>query len=251
MALSVAYKLPESEDGRVKTLNEMGYMHETNDEYNRSYLEYITSVKKPVLDIGAAYGASVFAALKKGATVIANDMDGRHLAILRQNTPRHLLNRLTLKVGKFPTKLDFPTDSLSAILCSQLVHFLTPEELEIGVEKMFDWLEPGGKAFTISGSPYMKMYEMYENYVSVYELRKKNGEKWPGFIKDALSFSPSKYYPTGSKYIHLLDENVLARCFLDAGFKIEKSSIFARKDFPEEVQFDGRENVGVIAVKPL
>jgi hypothetical protein len=50
--------------------------------------------------------------------------------------------------------------------------------------------------------------------------------------------------------MHFLDPEVLARVFTAAGFIIEKAATFARPEFPKDIQLDGRESVGLIAIKP-
>ncbi len=63
---------------------------------SEEFIKYAGETEGIVLDIGAAYGVSTIPALQTGATVIANDLDGRHLQILEQNTPssHHLTNFL-------------------------------------------------------------------------------------------------------------------------------------------------------------
>jgi hypothetical protein len=50
--------------------------------------------------------------------------------------------------------------------------------------------------------------------------------------------------------MHLLDPDVLRRLFSEAGFMIEECRTFARPEFPADIQLDGRESVGLIAVRP-
>lgn len=47
-----------------------------------------------------------------------------------------------------------------------------------------------------------------------------------------------------------MDKDVLERLFLEAGFKIEKSE-YVEIALPEDIKLDGRENIGLIAVKPI
>ena len=49
--------------------------------------------------------------------------------------------------------------------------------------------------------------------------------------------------------MHLLDEEVLKRELVKAGFKVIEAKKFARPEFPKELQLDGRESIGVIAEK--
>jgi 2-polyprenyl-3-methyl-5-hydroxy-6-metoxy-1,4-benzoquinol methylase len=96
--------LPES-NGFVKTLNGMGFMTSTLDEYSQDFARFAPSAPGPALDVGAAYGVATLEALKNGAHVIANDLDVRHLEILRDQTPSDQVSRLTLMPGRFPEEL--------------------------------------------------------------------------------------------------------------------------------------------------
>ncbi|MDI9634406.1 hypothetical protein QM565_01175 [Geitlerinema splendidum] len=50
--------------------------------------------------------------------------------------------------------------------------------------------------------------------------------------------------------IHFLDDKVLKRSLLKAGFSIEKCSLFSKNNIPQDARFDGKETVGIIGVKP-
>ena len=84
----------------VQTLNSMGYMASSLDAVSK---QFIRSCKPQsvVLDIGAAYGVAALEALKNGAHVVANDIDDRHLNILKSRCPSCLVQNLTLAPGCF------------------------------------------------------------------------------------------------------------------------------------------------------
>lgn len=199
------------------------------------------------MDIGAAYGAITKQALHKGATIIANDIEKKHLDILKQNTPVYLRNRLTLKPGKFPADLRIELNSLGGVLLSQVLHFMTAKEIETGVSLLFEWLKPGGKVFAITSTPYIKPFK---NFIPVYEKRKINGELWPGIIENILVYQPKNLKYKVPKYIHFLDDDICYRVFEKAGFIVEVVEMFDRIYTPEFLKYDGRENVGIIARKP-
>ena len=77
----------------------------------------------------------------------ANDLEAHHLEILRKNIPTDYLSRLTLKVGKFPQEVAFPSESFDTILMSQMIHFLRAEEIVEGLSLLYQWLKPKGKIF--------------------------------------------------------------------------------------------------------
>ncbi len=50
--------------------------------------------------------------------------------------------------------------------------------------------------------------------------------------------------------MNLLDTDLLMRTCVEAGFRIERASFIDRSDFVGLGSMDGRENTGVLAIKP-
>jgi len=239
-------KMPEPENnGFVRTLNNMGYMTSSLDPYSKAFVEFSAKAKLPVLDIGAAYGVASLEALKLGARVIANDIDQRHLDILYGQASKNNQKNIELQVGAFPSELDFKEDSLGAVLICRVLHFFDGPTIENAAHKVFKWLSRGGKVFIITETPYLKSFQ---SFIPVYEERKANGEPFPGFIEDVKAIAPERGKSLPPQ-MHLLDPDVLTRIFTKTGFQIEKCATFARTDFPQDLQLDGRESVGLVAIK--
>ena len=240
-------KMPAAEtNGFVKTLNNMGYMTSTLDEFSRKFIDYSPHAPGPALDIGAAYGIASLAALEKGATVIANDIEKAHLDILMEKAPDQLKGKLSLEPGSFPDHLTMRNESLGAVLVCRVMHFFDGETIEKSAKLLFQWIKKGGKAFVVAETPYLKNFQ---NFIPIYEKRKQDGVKWPGFIEDVMAIAPERGAFLPPK-MHLLDPDVLSRSFANAGFVIEEARMIPRKDFPEDLQLDGRESVGIVARKP-
>lgn len=233
--------------GLIPTLNKMGYMMENDDVFRKSFFNFCKKTPGPVLDIGAAYGLCSLKALKRGAKVIANDIDIRHLKILKKNIPKNMTHRLKLLHGKFPDEINFPKDHLGGVLASQIFHFLNGEEIINSAEKIFKWLKPKGKIFIIASSPYIKLTK---KYITIYEKRKALGEKWPGFIENFSKYSHNSKLKNLPKFVHLLDIKTLEEVFKQTGFIIEKAINFSRPDFSDDFKLNGNENVGLIGIKP-
>ena len=242
---SVQMPTPEA-NGFVKTLNNMGYMTSTLDVYSKAFAEFSPQGPGPALDIGAAYGVATLAALNNGARVIANDIDARHLEILADRAPKTDRIRLDLVPGAFPDGLELPADSLGSILICRVMHFFNGPTLERAAAKLHDWLAKGGKIFIVAETPYLKNFAAF---TPTYEARRAAGALWPGFIDDVMAIAPERGASLPPQ-MHLLDPEVLSRVFTHAGFVVEKAATFARPDFPEDIQLDGRESVGLIARKP-
>jgi SAM-dependent methyltransferase len=231
----------------IPTINKMGYMMQESDPYRDAFIEYAKTAQAPLLDIGAAYGIATIAAIKNGATVIANDLEPVHLEILQQEIPQYLKSQLRCYLGHFPSETSFESESLSGVLIAQVMHFLTGNDITEGLNKIYQWLKPGGKIFVVTASPYMKMVQ---KNIPIYEQKKALGNPWPGLIFDMHNYYSSRHNNQIPNFLHFMDQDILNKVVTEAGFVIEKISTFSRIDFDEEVRLDGRENVGVIAVKP-
>ncbi|MGI9504598.1 MAG: class I SAM-dependent methyltransferase, partial [Geminicoccaceae bacterium] len=181
------------------------------------------------------------------AEVIANDLDEEHLERLAVEALSEGVKRPTTIRGRFPTDFDLPNESLSAVHASNVLHFLKGEDIEAGAKKIFGWLEPGGKVFTISATPYAVNIK---GFIQTYEARRAAGLRWPGECEQISAFSEDPTIKELPDFMNLLDDTVLARSFRDAGFDVEESRLFFRRDTPDYIRFDGRENVRMIAVKP-
>jgi hypothetical protein len=197
------------------------------------------------LDIGAAYGIASLAALRNGATVVANDIDARHLEILRDSAPEALKSRLTLMPGNFPDWIDFPPGSLGAVLLCRVMHFFDGPTIERAAAKVMQWLAPGGKVFAVGETPFIGTAKIF---FPTYLARVKAGDPWPGIVENVAAHDPRRAGNLPSR-MHLLDEPTLRRVFSNAGFAIEKLATFARPEFPPDIQLDGRESIGLIARK--
>ncbi len=242
-----AFKMPEAErNGFVKTLNNMGYMTSTLDPFSLEFVVFAPEAPGPSLEIGAAYGVATLPALAQGASVIANDIDARHLQILIDRVPEAHRPRLSIMHGSFPEEIRLENGSVGATLIARVLHFLDGPTIDFAMQKIAEWLAPGGKLFIVAETPYLRNFQRFQ---PIYEARKMAGAKWPGFVENVHEIAPdrAKFLP---KTMHLLDVEVLRRAAEEAGLYVEKIHTFPRPDFPEDIRFDGRESVGLVAVKP-
>lgn len=237
---------PKSKDGFVPTLNKYGYMLSSLDDYTRAFVEFAGGCAYPVVDIGAAYGVATLPALERGARVVAVDLEARHLEILREKASAEFRDNLITIAAAFPEALELEGNSIGAFLVSRVAHFLSPERLELAARKLHGWLVPHGKLFLTAETPYIGVWE---KFIAVYEERQAQGEKWPGLVTDVPRYCPARAANL-PPLMHFLDPDVLTRVFTGAGFTIEKCDFLARPEFPADLRRDGRESVGLIAVKP-
>ncbi|MEO8666730.1 MAG: methyltransferase domain-containing protein [Ignavibacteria bacterium] len=240
-------KKPQPEpNGFVVTLNQQGYMTSTVDKYMRAFIDFASHSKLPCVDIGAAYGVASMAVLQAGGTVIANDIDMRHLEILRDAVPKKLQSKLSLDDSRFPDTMTFKDDSIGAFLIARVAHFLEPRELIEGAKKLYKWLAPGGKVFLTGETPYLNIWK---EFIPIYEKKKLQGDLWAGQLEDVQKYAPERGESLPKRML-LMDLEMLRDVFEKANFVIEDLNFFARPEFPDDIKLDNRESIGLICYKP-
>lgn len=225
------------------TRNRMGWASCELNEVSEMFVRFSPHAPGPVLDLGAGYGVASLAALQAGARVIANDLDPRHLEEL-QAQAHEWKDRLLLRPGRFPQDLHFAPHSLGAVLAANVFHFLNGKLIERGLRAIARWLAPGGKLFVVASTPYQSAFE---SFIPEYERRGQAGVPWPGWIVKVTEYCFHRQVSQMPRSIHLLDDQVLARAVTAAGLKVECAWFFRRRDLPEQLHWDGRETVGLIA----
>lgn len=229
---------------RQPTQNRTGWTSNVLNELSELFVAFAATAQRPVLDIGAAYGVATHPALAAGAIVYANDSDPTHLAALETATPPDHRPRLHLIPGRFPQDLDFPAGSLDAVHASNVLHFLTGDELSVGIANICRWLAPGGRLFIQAGTPYQQPFQAF---IPIYEERVRAGEPWPGWIEDARAISTHKKLSQIPRSLHLLDEGTLTNLVVSSGLAVERCWTYCRRDLPKSMHLNGREGVGLVA----
>ncbi|TGW14575.1 class I SAM-dependent methyltransferase [bacterium NHP-B] len=133
-----------NEENYMPTLNQMGYVTKIMDEYSQEFIQRTKGASKAIADLGVGYGFTSKRLLEQGAQVYANDIDPRHLDVLKNSCGAEERARLHLIPGKLPEAFTPETNSLSGVLASRCFHFLTGEEIGNLVKAMYDGLCPGG-----------------------------------------------------------------------------------------------------------
>jgi hypothetical protein len=126
-----------------------------------------------------------------------------------------------------------------------VLHFFRGDQIELAAQLFHRWLTRGGRVHVVCETPYLKNFS---SFIPIYERRKSEGVRWPGYIEDVAAIAPERaaFLP---KEMHLLDPDVLKAAFEKAGFKTVFCDTLARPDFPQDIQLDGRESVGYIGEK--
>jgi SAM-dependent methyltransferase len=231
----------------VPTLNGTGFQFEIRDEYADAWIAQAAGCADPVLEIGCAYGVAALPALAAGARVVACDMEPRHLAILAENVARDARVRLHCVAGRLPD-LEFAPAQFAAILCSRVLHFLDGEEIDSALMRMASWLKPGGRLYLVADTP----YGIWRRFIPEFEHKRRQQQRWPGLMRGLHRYLPTPgihRHINSPAFMNLFDDALLERSCREAGLQVERVGFIARPDFRGQARMDGRENVGVIAVR--
>lgn len=227
--------------GTEIVLENYGHMYEVSTITKR-FIEFASTARGPVLDVGCAYGINTIPCLAEGAEVIACDIEQAHLDELALRTPAQLSHLLTPICRRFPDEVDYPNGALGGILLSHVMGFLSPEEIQRCMEKMHRWLIPGGKIFVMGYTPYFKDNEAK---IAIFERRLAKRTPWPGYITRIIE------RPNLPFKFHSLHPNLLKSLFPADTFNIDFLDYIGHLEtpIPEWLRLDGRENVGLIATR--
>lgn len=235
-------------EGLVPTLNDKGFMFEVLDGFAEEFIGVAGNSPHESLELGCAYGVATLAALENGARITACDMEPGHLQVLESRVPGASRHRLTLVAGTLPD-IDLPENHFGTVFCSRVLHFLEGDAIDRSVRNMFRWLRPGGKLYLVADTP----FGIWRKFIPVWEANVARGERWPGLMTEPSHYLP--YEPTnpdevGLKLMNLLDPDLLRRTAEEAGFAIRRTGYIDRNDFAGLGRMDGRENCGLVAIKP-
>ncbi|MGI9275399.1 MAG: class I SAM-dependent methyltransferase [Endozoicomonas sp.] len=115
--------------------------------------------EEPLLDLGCAFGAQTIRALASGARVIAMDMTESHLQVLHERLPVACKSRCQTLIGELPGPLPLADNSVSGILCGDVLHFLQGVDIKRALGEMYRILLPGGVVALTMASIRMKILE--------------------------------------------------------------------------------------------
>ena len=230
------------------TLNGTGFQFNVLDSFATEFIEFAGNSNDEVLDLGCAFGIASRGALAAGGHVTACDLEQQHLDILIDKTPAALRANLRTQQGQLPG-VDLPTNAYGAILCSRVLHFLDGSAIDASVRKMHTWLKPGGRLYLVADTP----YGIWRKMIPIFAAKKASGQRWPGLmigLENYLPYAPSGRDIKGPPFMNLLDPDLLTRICTEAGFDVQRAEFIDRTDFDGLGRMDGRENAGIMAIKP-
>eukprot|EP00045_Choanoeca_perplexa_P003668 m.32592 g.32592 ORF g.32592 m.32592 type:complete len:442 (+) comp12162_c0_seq4:51-1376(+) len=211
-------------------------------------LEETETKPLPGLEIGAAYGVATLPALQLGHDIVANDRDQSQLSHHWKGFGPEGSKRLTLLHGVVPAAtMALADQSISHVLASNVMHFLTPAELRACLQDLHRIMQPGACLFIEADSPYIAGLGPL---ATVYGWRRWLGDSFPGsFHFNAVLRWLAPDYFAGVTHYHLLDTNVLLRELKAAGYQPETLDYWsvAQDQDVGNTYHDGREILVAIA----
>lgn len=226
----------------IKTLNQKGSAYCFNTELTNAFLE--ECAQKHVLEIGCAYGIKSMQIVQKGAYLVANDLSSSHIELMQKafnHFAEHYpcFNNVNYIRGNL-LEMEL-TQQFEAILIESVLHFLSPNEIRAALAKMNELLIDEGKVYITVSSPFLK------HFAQVYEERKNAGDPWPGFFADPESIHPDN--ARLHKPYHTFDFETLQRELNLAGFEVVSAKYIDKPHQEQDLAYDGREGLIVIARK--
>lgn len=187
------------------------------DELSIKFAAHTRCAGGEALDIGCGNGVASAAAIARGGKVLAVDPEEHCLEDLQARVPAERHARLRTQVGSLPT-VDFQREQFTAIHAARVLHLLAPSQLQQSLRSFHRWLYPNGKLF-ISALTYAGPYwEFAKHDIS---QRSADRHPWPGYLKGLYRLRTGGL--CGEDSILLLDEHILRRELIHAGFFIEET----------------------------
>ena len=228
----------------IKTFNATGYMRNYLGEFSRKVCDDFISDEHRFLEIGSGIGNVLKVLIRKGAKhIVSVDSDQHHLDILTrllsEESKQHPDFTLETVHDSLPEVSKLGNRTFDRIVCCQVLHYLMPSEFETALSRLSALLSPGGRILITVGSPYIKVYEGFDQE---YEARMVAGEPFPGLMEN-----PRQYHPNGLNHHpgHFLffDPVNLSDHVTGYGLRVLEAHY-------EDVDIMGPEATGLIAEKP-
>jgi SAM-dependent methyltransferase len=236
--------MPEQKGDKIVTMNNQGFMRVELDPFSQKWINEASQNQYPFLEIGAAYGQASIKALKKGATIIANDIEMLHLAIIRNRVSAKFHKKLYLNCNAFPEGVELQDSSIGGVLFCRVGHFFTTEKMLESLKKIYNILVPGGSLYFTSVSPYH--YTFAQDFLPRFLERKKRGEANPGYIENMKQYMPSfestQFVP---EFLNAWDIDTISKLLKISKFNIIEKRLF---DYSKN-NSNGKGFTGVQAIK--
>ena len=135
----------------------------------------------PLLDIGCGNCNNVKKAAEAGAQVCAGEMSHETVQLLTRE--HHGQPNISFHYIQLPDQISFSDNSFSGILCSEVFHFLTHDEVTTSVQEIFRILKPGGTLVITCGSEELEVLKCI-NYSRMQHEKRETAPDYLHFIPD-------------------------------------------------------------------
>lgn len=230
------------------TENAHGWSSRILSECAEACLRFQVTQSGWAIDVGAAFGVASMPLAVLGARVVATDIDERHLRTMKAGvSPETGRLRSHGVLARVPRDDCFAAGCATAVHCSNVLHFLSGEEIGTAVRQMARWLRPGGRLFLMTATPFVGHLA---GHLEEYERRARLGIRWPGEISEARRFAVAAIAPAIPSFLHLLEPDYVVPVIDEAGLRVLESRVMRRRGLPRVCRYDGRENLMIVAEKP-
>ena len=232
----------------------------------------------PIMEVGCAFGISTAAAARAlegragaGTRILATDMEQSHLAYVDALGIEGVRTAFCKLPSELPDAEVRAHGGLSAIMASEVFHFMTGAEIDRSLSWMHGALVPGGAVCITAVSPFCSGFFDDSQRAEALAMRERalaGGSRWPldpgeGFAPvfpwqreeardsswDHIDGDAAELARTKSTALHHIGLELADAC-ARAGLEVESARLAWREGYPESARLDGREAVMVVARKP-
>jgi len=198
-------------------------------------------------DVGTAYGINTLTAINNYniTDALIVDMTQEHLDYVFKHHAKHSKNKntsLQSALTKLPELNGVEKESVSSLLCAEVIHFLNGKEVTLAFQRFHDVLIPGG-ALVLTCCSTRAMEDNFPAYSEAIKDQKKNGVEFYGYI-DKVKYAKileSAWENSGDEFnehsrpdlLHAFDIQTLTRIAENTGFVVELIGMKSHPGYPK------------------
>jgi len=262
-------KSTNSDMKQVATNNNRGYqMGTVNPLFHEWVKGYVNNL--PIMDIGCAFGINTFSAAygENIPNVIAVDMADIHLKYVDAYQQQQQQQSRNVKVDTILSQLPLlegvNENSVSSILCGEVIHFLKGDELPIAFKRFYDVLCTNGTLCVTCGST--NAFSHSVPYIRELILeRKLQNHPYPGYLdgelfqecvkkthdyrkKHGQVISEDVAKVSDAPFLHLFTVTQIAGFAEEAGFQVKFIRQCEHAGYPNVIK-NSLANIQMVAIK--
>ncbi len=244
-------------ENRILTTNQMGYIYEVLGPVTQAFLDNEAKFENTLCEIGCGFGPLLIQMLERGVGYyVACDLSEEHLVLLVQRIYKHfwpskkeMFSKVEFVQTRAPSGLPICENKFDAILIDKVLHFMTPNEIDMQLEYVKKTLKVGGRVYIVTVTPHHPHFR--KKFLPIYLQRRDEGVSYPGYIPDMqaqLGKDAPKHHPNQMTTFILEDLITILKL---KGFSILKTYAIGRGDAEDPtwsiIEEKDAEVIGVIA----